>query len=104
VWSVEERDSLPSERKRNPDLLGDGIGAGRLDHRAKIGPERSEVGDILSTAEEYELRVLVEPRQVAQEIPDVRTDPEVVELSGIDSDAHREIIAGLSQSDPCKPE
>ena len=43
---------------------------------------------ILGPAEDHVLRVVIDPRELTQEIADVGADPEVVELSGVDADAH----------------
>jgi hypothetical protein len=37
---------------------------------------------------------VIEARQLPEEIPDVGADPEIVELAGVDADAHGEIITG----------
>ena len=44
--------------------------------------------DVRCVAEQHVLVLVIDPREVPQEISNVGADPEVVEFSGVDADAH----------------
>ncbi len=82
------------ERQRNPELLGERVVAGRFGHGAEVLAERLRAhGRVLGPAEQHELGVVVETRQLPQQVPDVGADAEIVQLPRVDADAHLDIIA-----------
>ena len=56
---------------------------------AERGPEPLAV---LRSAEDDELRPVVHPREMAQQISDVGADAEIVQLARVDADPHRYMI------------
>ena len=54
----------------------------------KFAPSAPQGLLIVGPAEDHVLRVVIDPRELPQEVADVGADPEVVELSGVDADAH----------------
>ena len=63
----------------------------------KFSPSDASARAILGPAEQHELGVAVQPRQLPQQVPDVGADAEVVQLSGVDADAHGGIITAGRQ-------
>ena len=79
----------------------------------KFGAERRQRARVLRTAEQHELGLVVEPRQLPQQVADVGADAEIVKLPGVDADPHGAIIAGqagqggqageITEGLPCLP-
>ena len=55
----------------------------------KFGAQRAQRVDIVGTGQHDVLRLLIQPREVAQQVTDVRADTEVVELARVDRDSHQ---------------
>src|SRR6185369_3757724 len=70
------------------ELLRDRIIAGRLRDRPEVLSHRGQRAAIFWPAEDDELGVAVESRQLPKEVPDVGADSEIVQLSGVDADPH----------------
>ncbi len=89
---VKQRDALPPQRERNPDLLRDRVIAGGLDHGPEVLAERSEGRGVRFPAQQHELRPLIDPCEMPQQIADVRADAEVMQLARVDADPHGHMI------------
>ncbi len=85
---VIEIDALAPERQRNPDLLGERVVRRRLDDRPEVFAKAPHRRVIVLPAEDHVLGVVIHPRQLAEEVADVGADAEVVQLAGVDADAH----------------
>src|SRR6187551_2279079 len=73
---------------RDMNLLAQRVVGRRLEDGAEVRPERRRDSEVGLRAQEDVLALLVEPRQVPQQVADVRADAEVVELPRIDRDSH----------------
>ena len=95
VRRVEQVDPLAPERAsarepaRGPSMAGADSTTAR-----KFGPTCWATSRSRSAAEQDVLGRLIDPRQLVQQVPDVGADAEVVELPGVDRDAHAPIIPG----------
>ena len=79
--------SLPeSERKR--EVIAPGSGAIGLRELCKVRAQWPELKEVPIGAHEKVLVLIVHLRQVTHEVPDVGSDPELVDSSDIDCDAH----------------
>ena len=54
----------------------------------KFGPSEGATRTIAFLAEQDVFGVVIDPREAAQHVADVGADAEVVELSGVDRNAH----------------
>ena len=81
--------SLPCEHVRNTDLLAQGVVRRRLPHSTEIVAKLGRNAHIGIPAEEDVFRVPIDPREVPQQISDVRADPEIMQLPYIDGHAHQ---------------
>src|SRR5262249_25578238 len=88
MWRVKQSDLFTPERQGQLDLLGDRVVAGRFDHGPEVFAQRIERLAIVATAEENEFRVVIDAGKMAQQIPDVGADAEVVQLAGVYADSH----------------
>ena len=90
VRRVEQVDVLAPQRHRDAELLARSSRAAPARRRARKFPAGD--GDLLAVlrpAEQHVLRVLVDPAQLADQVPDVGADPEVVVLPDVDGDTHQ---------------
>ena len=85
---MEQRDVLTLERQRDLELLGDRVVGGRFRDRPKVLAERAERRSIGRPAEQHELGVMIQPRQLPQQVANIGPDSEIVQLAGVDADAH----------------
>src|SRR3990172_10169155 len=93
---VKQRHAFASERQGDLPLLSERIIAGRLGDGPEILAQRGEGLRVARRAEEDELGLPIEPRQLPQQIPDIGADAEVAQLSRVYTDAHGLMIpAGL---------
>jgi hypothetical protein len=76
------------DRQRKRDLFRDRVVPGVLCDRAKVRTERGRKRPILFPAEEDVFGVAIDFRQPAGQIPDVRANPEVMQLAGVDGYPH----------------
>ena len=85
---VKERHAFASDRERNTNLLGNRIVARGFHDRPEILAQRAERRPIAGPAEQDVLGLAIDPRQMTKQVADVSADPEVVELTRVDADAH----------------
>ena len=96
VRRVEERDAFTPERQRDPELLADRIVARGFRHGPEILAERAKRLAVVGPGEHDKLGLTIEPRQVPQQVADVRADAEIVQLPRVYADAHRDMILSRS--------
>ena len=82
---VKERDAFTLERQRDAKLFGERVIASRFEHGAKVVAKRLDRGSIFQAAEQNELGVVIETRQLPQQVADVGADAEIVQLSRVDA-------------------
>ena len=95
VRRVKQRDALAPQRQRNAELLGRGIVAGRF--RNAPGSSRRATRHnacVGRRGRNDELGLPIEPRELPQQVADVGADAEVVQLPGVDANAHELMILG----------
>ena len=85
---VKQIDPGPAQRERHGDLLEHGVVAGALDDRLEVRPEAAHERRIRRSADQGVRVSSVLPGQLADQIPNVRPDAVVVQLAGINGDAH----------------
>ncbi len=94
TYSIEEQIKIPialaRERQRNAVLLGDRVHRRRLGHHPEIRPQHVARLDIVRPAQHDVFRGAIEPRQLDQDVADVRADAEIAELAGINGDSHQD--------------
>ena len=88
VRRVEQIEPLAPHRERNRDLLGERIVPGAIGDGAEVLAERSRDAHVLRPRDEHIFRGLVDFRELAQQIPDVGADAEIVKLPRVDAYAH----------------
>jgi hypothetical protein len=88
VGRVIQRHPLAFHGQGDLQLLRDRIVAGRLRHRPEVLSDLCQRLAILWAAEDDELGLAVDARQMPEQVPDVRADAEVVQLSGVYADPH----------------
>jgi hypothetical protein len=86
---MEELSPFAAQIHRQRELLGDGVGAGRLDHRPEARPQLFNRVAVGALAEDHVLVDRVLPRQLPQQVADVGADAVVAELAAVDGYAHR---------------
>src|SRR5262249_9113189 len=91
---MEQRDAFSPQRERDAHLLGDRVVPGGFDHGAEVLAERRQVSAIVRPAQDDELRVAIEPRELPQQVSDVGPDAEGVQLAAVDAYPHARIIQG----------
>ena len=91
---MKQRDAFAPQRQRNPELLGDRIVAGGLGDRPEVLAQRFQRRRIVRPAEQHVLGLAIQPGELAQQIPDVGADAEIVQLSRVNADPHADIITG----------
>ena len=79
---------LAAQGQRNRELFAHRVRIGVVRHRAKVRAERRGDWTIPFLAEQDVFGVVIDPRQDAQHVADIRADAEVVELSGVYRNAH----------------
>jgi hypothetical protein len=62
--------------------------ARRLEHRPKVRSELRGHAQIRLLAEQDVLAVPIEPRELTEQVAEVRPDAEIMELARIDRDSH----------------
>src|SRR5215510_12428712 len=85
---VKQIDTLAFERPGNLDLLRNRVVARLFRNRPEVLPKLRQGHLIFRTAEQHELRVVIETRQVPEQVANVGADAEIVQLPGVDADAH----------------
>ena len=96
VGRVVEIRALTAQHPRHVDLFTNGVVRRRLEHGAEVRPELGRDAEVGFTAQQHVFGVVVDPREMAQQIADVRADAEVVEFARIDRDSHvPEILLAL---------
>ena len=81
------------ERERHAHLFGHRVVAGPLGHGPEIFAERRQRFAVFRAAEQDELGLPIEARQLPENVADVGADAEVVQLPRVDTYPHREIIS-----------
>jgi hypothetical protein len=69
-------------------LFRDRIVSGRLEDSPEVRSQRFSHSHVGLVAEQHVLVLLIDPREVSQERPNVGADAEVVQLPRIDGDSH----------------
>ncbi len=70
------------------DLLAQRVVRRRFEDGAEVGTELRRYVEVRVLAEQHVLAVVIDPREVPQEVADVSADAEVVELARINRNAH----------------
>jgi hypothetical protein len=89
---VKEIDALAFERERHRDLFSDRVVPGRRGERPEIPPKRRQPVPVLDPAEKDEVGVLIQSRELLEQVSDVGPDAEIVQLADVNPDAHVLII------------
>ena len=89
VRRMEEIDVPGQQPGRHHELLAQRVRLRGLHDRREVGPEAQHGVPVLRPAEEDVLGLLIQARQVLQQVPDIGPDAEVVQLAGVDRDTHQ---------------
>ena len=88
VRRVIEIRPLAPQHPRHVNLLADGVVRRGFEHGSEVRTELSRDAEVGLAAEQDVLGVVIDARELAQEIADVSADAEVVELPRVDRDSH----------------
>jgi len=88
VRRVKEGHALAADRPGQRELLGDRVVAGAVRDGAKILAKGRNPGAIFGPAEQNELGVVVNPRELFEQVADVRADAKVVKLPRVNANPH----------------
>src|SRR6187549_352460 len=83
---------LAAQRPRHVNLLANRIVGRWFEDGPEVRAELIRYAEVGLLAEEDVLVVTIDPREVAEKVPDVGADAEIMELSGIDRDSHLPMI------------
>jgi hypothetical protein len=86
---------LAAKHQRHVVLLAHRIVGRRLEDGPEVGAERARHLEVVLVAQQHVLVRRVDAREVPQQVADVGADAEVVELAGIDRNAHRSDYVSL---------
>src|SRR4051812_50222617 len=84
---MKQVDLLPAQIKRDANLFADRVLLHRFGNGAEVRAEFLRQGRVASAAEDNVLRLRVEPRQMPQQVAQVRPDAVVPDLAGINRDS-----------------
>ena len=85
---VEQRRAGAAETEGHRELLADRVVGRLLRDGTEVLTQRGGEAGVVAPGEKHVLGVVVEPRELAHEVADVRADAEVVQLAHVDRDSH----------------
>ena len=88
VRRVEQIRLLPAQVERQRDLLAHRVLRRPCRNRPEVLAELGRERGVLVTAQDDVFVLLIQPREVAQQVADVGADPVVAQLPGVDGDSH----------------
>ena len=83
VWRVEQGHAFASKGEWNGELFCDRVVARVRHDWTEVRAERADRVCVLGSAQQHEIGLLIEPCQLAQQVPDVRADAEIVQFAGV---------------------
>ena len=89
VRGVEEVSPEPAQLPGDRDVLPQAVARGVVHHGHEVLGQVAQGGLVGRVAEEEVRRLPIEVREMAHQVPDVRTDSEVPPLPRVDRDLHR---------------
>ena len=96
VGRVEKVCAQPVQLERDGDVLAQAVAGRLVDDRDEVPREVAQRRLIGSAAQQQIGRLLVDPREMSDQVTDVGTDAVVVPLADIDSDLHRALRLAAS--------
>ncbi len=100
---VEKVDAQSPQGGRNSDVLTDRVIGGSDPDGSEVRVEGADQLLVLPIAQEKILGLLVDARQVLDQVANIRADAEVVDLPDVEGDSHRTNLlkARLAKPRPC---